>query len=58
MKGGKTPLYMSQQFLYLIYIAQINCKDYVDNRVEGIYLEKVVSCAAMSSQVVFFGAFL
>ena len=28
-----------------------SCKEYVGNRVEGIYLEEVVSCDAMSLQV-------
>jgi len=49
---------MPQQFLCLICIAQIGCKESVGNWVEEIYLEEVVSCAAMSSQVVCLGASL
>jgi len=43
-------MYTPQQFLYLIRIAQISCKESVGNRVEEIYLEEVVSCASMSSR--------
>jgi len=58
MRGGRTSSFMPQQFLCLICIAQIGCKESVGNRVEEIYLEEVVSCAAMSSQVVCLGASL
>jgi len=43
---------------YLICIAQIDYRGFVDNQVEGIYLAVVASCTSMSSQVAFLDAFV
>ena len=58
MRGDRTPPCMLSQSLYLAFIAQTNCRGFVDNHVEGIYLVKVASCASMSSHVAFLVAFM
>jgi len=58
MRGDRTPPCMPQQSLYLVCSIQIDCKGFVDNWLEGIYLVGVISCVSMSSRVAYLGVFL
>ena len=58
MLGNRIPLYMSWQSLYPASNVQIDCKWFVDSRVERIYFEVVASCVSMSSRVTYLGVSL